>query len=164
MARTDNLTNFLTDIATAIRNKGGTSEQIQASDFDTAISNLPSGGGSSQFEEDFKTWIESNKTSSSSILPIPSNITSIGDYTFYDLSNLSLTSLSNEITSIGKYAFYGCDKLALTSLPDGITIINPHTFNSCYALALTSLPSGITSIGDGAFRFCQKITLTTLRI
>lgn len=43
MARTDTLGNFLTDVADAIREKGGTSELIQASDFDTAIENLPSG-------------------------------------------------------------------------------------------------------------------------
>lgn len=46
MARTDTLGNFLTDVADAIRAKGGTSETIAASDFDTAISNLPTGGSS----------------------------------------------------------------------------------------------------------------------
>lgn len=45
MARTNNLTNFLSDVADAIREKKGTSEAIQASDFDTEIANLPSGGG-----------------------------------------------------------------------------------------------------------------------
>ena len=45
MARTDTLGNFLTDVADAIRTKAGTSETIQASNFDTAISNIPSGGG-----------------------------------------------------------------------------------------------------------------------
>lgn len=44
MARTNNLTDFLTDVADAIREKKGTSETIQASDFDTEIENLPSGG------------------------------------------------------------------------------------------------------------------------
>ena len=44
MARTDTLGNFLTDVADAIRTKGGTSEPIQASSFDTAIENLPTGG------------------------------------------------------------------------------------------------------------------------
>jgi hypothetical protein len=47
MARTDNLTNFLTDVAEAIRTKSGTSEKLSASEFDTAITNLPSGGGGS---------------------------------------------------------------------------------------------------------------------
>ena len=45
MARTDSLGHFLTDVADAIRTKGGTSATIQASSFDTAIANLPSGGG-----------------------------------------------------------------------------------------------------------------------
>jgi len=46
MARIDTLGNFLTDVADAIRTKAGTSEPIQASSFDTAIANIPSGGGS----------------------------------------------------------------------------------------------------------------------
>lgn len=44
MARTDTLPHFLTDVADAIREKKGTQETIQASDFDTEIENLPSGG------------------------------------------------------------------------------------------------------------------------
>lgn len=40
MARTDNLTNFLTDVADAIRGKKGTTGIIQASNFDTEISNI----------------------------------------------------------------------------------------------------------------------------
>lgn len=51
MARIDNLTHFLTDIADAIRTKGGTSATIQASSFDTAIANLPSGGGTTEVGE-----------------------------------------------------------------------------------------------------------------
>lgn len=46
MARTDNLTNFLTDVADSIREKKGTSEPILASDFDTEIDSIQSGGGS----------------------------------------------------------------------------------------------------------------------
>lgn len=45
MARVDTLPHFLTDVADAIRTKKGTSETIKASDFDTEIENLPSGGG-----------------------------------------------------------------------------------------------------------------------
>lgn len=41
--RTDTLPHFLTDVADAIRAKAGTSGTIQASTFDTAIANIPSG-------------------------------------------------------------------------------------------------------------------------
>ena len=44
MARTNNLTNFLTDVAAAIKNKKGSQTDIPASQFDTEITNLPSGG------------------------------------------------------------------------------------------------------------------------
>lgn len=46
MARTDTLGNFLTDVADAIKNKKGDDTPILASEFDTEITNLPSGGSS----------------------------------------------------------------------------------------------------------------------
>ncbi len=51
MARTNTLGNFLTDVADAIRTKKGSSDTILASDFDTEIENLPSGGGVVEAEE-----------------------------------------------------------------------------------------------------------------
>lgn len=45
MARTDTLAHFLTDVASAIKTKKGSQTAIQASNFDTEIANLPSGGG-----------------------------------------------------------------------------------------------------------------------
>ena len=44
MARIDNLTNFLTDVASAIKTKKGSQTNIPASSFDTEILSLPSGG------------------------------------------------------------------------------------------------------------------------
>ena len=44
MARTNNLTDFLTDVATAIKTKKGSQTVIPASDFDTEILALPSQG------------------------------------------------------------------------------------------------------------------------
>ncbi len=46
MARTDTLPHFLTDVADAIREKKGSEDTIKASNFDTEIENLPSGGAS----------------------------------------------------------------------------------------------------------------------
>lgn len=52
MARTDTLGNFLTDVADAIRTKKGTNETILASDFDTEIENLPSGGATGLYRKE----------------------------------------------------------------------------------------------------------------
>ena len=45
MARTNSLTNFLTDVAAAIKEKKGSQTDIAAENFDTEIENLPTGGG-----------------------------------------------------------------------------------------------------------------------
>lgn len=49
MARTDNLSNFLTDVADAIRSKITDQSAISPKDFDTKILNIP--GGSTIYEE-----------------------------------------------------------------------------------------------------------------
>lgn len=51
MARTDNLTNFLTDVSTAIKTKKGDDTPIKASNFDTEIANLPTGSGGVDISE-----------------------------------------------------------------------------------------------------------------
>lgn len=48
MARTDSLSNFLTDVANAIREKKSTSDKIIASNFDIEIKSIESGGGISK--------------------------------------------------------------------------------------------------------------------
>ena len=43
MADTSNLSQFLTDVASAIKNKKGTTDKIPAANFDTEISNITTG-------------------------------------------------------------------------------------------------------------------------
>lgn len=50
MAKNDNLSDFMTDIADAIRAKKGTSEPINAQDFSTEIASIQTGGGGSSME------------------------------------------------------------------------------------------------------------------
>ena len=62
-------------------------------------------------------------------------VTTIGDYAFYDCSNLTSVTLGNSVTSIGNYAFFYCSNLA--------SIV---------------IPNSLTSIGKGAFDFCSNLT------
>lgn len=57
MARIDTLPHFLTDVADAIREKTGSSETIQASDFDTEIANIPSGSATITSVSELKTGL-----------------------------------------------------------------------------------------------------------
>jgi hypothetical protein len=99
---------------------------------------------------------------SGAITSIPSSVTRIGDYAFYNCTNLALTELPSGVTSIGSYAFHNCTNLALTELPSGVTSIGSYAFQGCIKLALTELPSGVTSIGSYAFYSCAKLALTAL--
>ena len=122
----------------------------------TITTGTSSGGGGS--DEDFKAFIERSTTNPT----LPSDLTTIGEYVFYQYTKLALTSLPSGITSIGANAFYNCTKLALTSLPDGLTSLDLYAFQNCSRLALTSLPDGLTSIGSYAFQNCSSLALTSL--
>lgn len=102
MARTNNLTNFLTDVADAIREKKGTEETIQASDFDTEIANLPSGADISEY---FNTTINSY-----------ANTGAIGG-AFYDIIQKKIPAITvgNNITSLNA-AFYNCSVEAIENI------------------------------------------------
>ena len=123
----------LTSLADAIRAKGGTSDTLTfPGGFVSAVEAIDAGGGGD--DGSFKAVIE--RTAVNPTIP-------------------------SDLTSIGKYAFYNCNKLALTSLPAGVTSISDYAFFNCVPLALTSLPAGVTSIGPSAFQNCKGIKKVT---
>lgn len=71
-------------------------------------------------------FLGSNQTSITSI-NIPSSVTTIEDYAFYQ-SKLTSIDLPASVTSIGNYAFYGCS--SLTSIT--IRATTPPTLDSSY--------------------------------
>lgn len=86
--------------------------------------------------------------------------TKIRDGMFSGLS-LSNIILPTELVSIGNFSFSGCENLSLNSLPAGVTSIGDYAFDSCYVLSLTSLPDGIDRIGSAAFNMCEGLTELT---
>ena len=192
MARTNTLGNFLTDVASAIRKKKGTTDTILASNFDTEIESIETGGGSTvtkgiiinEFDENgYATDVsvvgmtsipsyyfaaDNDNTNRNALnkyvknIQLPAGTTSIGIGAFQYCTNLALTELPAGITSIRVFTFYGCTNLALTELPSGVTSIETGAFNGCTNLALTELPSGITSMVNDAFNGCTNLALTEL--
>ena len=86
--------------------------------------------------------------------------TKIRDGMFSGLS-LSNIILPTELVSIGNFSFAGCVDLTLTSLPAGLTSIGDYAFDHCNNLAITSIPSGIDRIGSAAFSACTGLTELT---
>jgi hypothetical protein len=90
------------------------------------------------------------------------DVTSIGDYAFYDKSTLSSIIIPNSVTTIGDYAFYctwGSNLTGNLDLPEGLTSIGEDAFSGCSGFTGDLiLPAGLTSIGYGSFAFCSGFT------
>ena len=146
----------LTAVADSIREKGGTTGALAFPDgFVSAVQAIQAGGG--ETDSSLKDVIERTAVNPT----LPSDLTKIGDYAFYNCRNMNLTSLPDGVTSIGIKAFYNCWSMVLTSLPGGLTNILKDAFGGCSALALTSIPDGVTSIGEYAFGYCTGLSTIT---
>ena len=86
----------------------------------------------------------------------------LGDYVFYDCSDLTSLTLPSGLTEIGYGAFYGCSGLTSITLPSGVTSIGKYAFSVCSGLTSITLPSGVTKIGNDAFYGCSGLTNLTL--
>ena len=153
MARTDTLTNFLTDVAVAIKTKKGDNTAIPAANFDTEIANLPSGD-----DETLKGLIERNLTS----ITIPDSVTSIGRWAFSFCSSLTSVTIPNSVTSIRDNAFNSCAKLTSITIPNSVTSIGNSAFSSCSGLTSITIPDSVTSIEGSAFYYCTGLTSVTI--
>ena len=89
---------------------------------------------------------------------IGDDVTSIGDYAFYECSNLISITIPNSVTSIGKSAFAYCTGITEIEIPNNITSIGDYAFYECSGLMSITVPNSVTSIGKSAFAYCTGIT------
>ena len=69
---------------------------------------------------------------------IGENVTSIGDYAFYDCGGLTSFTIPDNVTSIGDYAFSGCSRFTSVTIPNSVTSIGESAFNTCSVVTLNS--------------------------
>ena len=190
MARIDNLTNFLSDVASAIREKKGTTDTILASNFDTEIASIESGVDINEYLSDTIT----KGTSSSggwlkTIIKLRSPLTVEGtsaEYMFYgcplnelpqlDTSNVkdmtsmfdgckNLTTIpqidTSNVTRMNQM-FYHCSNL--TTIPQiDTSMVNSMTYMFGYCSNLTTIPQiDTSSLGNMAYMFYNCTNLTTI--
>lgn len=85
-------------------------------------------------------------------------ITSIGNYAFCGLQNLTSVTLPEGVKRIGHYAFNGAFVLESIIMPTTVTSIGNSAFDYCYKLKSIYLPDGLKTIGDEAFKCCKTIS------
>ena len=67
-------------------------------------------------------------------LTIPSDITEIKNFAFYNCSSLTSVTIPDSVTSIGERAFYNCTSLTSVTIPDSVTSIGQYAFYNCSSL------------------------------
>lgn len=75
---------------------------------------------------------------------IPSNM-------FSGIYILSKISLPNNISTIGDYSFYNCTGLSTISIPESVRYIGEFAFHNCTGLTSIDLGIGVESIGRAVF-------------
>ena len=156
MAKTDNLSDFLTDVANSIRTKTQTSELINAQDFSDKILSIQSGSTLKNYLDAVNgdyLFTGYAGTSVDNIIQYSDteNITSTVGM-FYECKNLTSVPLldTGNITNMNTM-FYHCDKLTTIPLLNTSNVTNMSgMFSDCKIL--TSVPlldtSNVTNMDD----------------
>ncbi len=95
-------------------------------------------------------------------LVIKPGVTDIGQYAFYECSNLKTLSIPDSVTSIAESAFSYCSNLMTLSIPDSVTHIGKFAFEYCSSLSSVVIPDGVEKIYDAAFSHCDSLKKVTL--
>jgi hypothetical protein len=93
---------------------------------------------------------------------IPSSVTSIEEYAFYN-ANLESIKIPEAVTNIGKYAFDWCRELSNIELPNSLISIGQYAFAYCYGLSAVTIPESVTSIGYDAFQSCSNLKCVEIK-
>ena len=89
-------------------------------------------------------------------------VTSIGEWAFSSLLNLTNITIPNSVINIGNGAFSGCTNLTNITMPNSIKSIGETVFLKCQNLVNVTIPNSITSIGTWAFSSCKSLTNITI--
>ena len=93
---------------------------------------------------------------------IPSSVTSLGEYCFWDCTGLTSITIPSSVTSLGGSCFYGCTGLTSVTIPSSVTSLEYQCFSGCTSLTSITIPSSVTSLGDQCFSDCTGLTSITI--
>ena len=110
------------------------------------------------YSKDGKTLIQYAVGKSNTTFEIPSGVTTIDAYAFYNCTSLTSIVIPASVTSIGEGAFMYCSSLTSITIPASVTTIGSWAFKGCTSLTSITIPEGVTTIGSYAFEGCSGLT------
>lgn len=144
------LTDKLTAIADAIREKNGKTDGLTLDTMVSAIKGISGGGG----DDVSKSLVERTITEY-----VNDEVTELGDYSFCNCTKLTNISCAN-VTSIRNNVFEGCSGLVSAILPR-VTKTNNKVFSNCYALTEVVMPE-LKTVGSTFMQYCNALVSVTL--
>ena len=93
-----------------------------------------------------------------------SQLTTIGDYAFYNCLPLTSINIPDSVTTIEEGAFRGCSKLTTVTFSENsqLITIGEAAFQYCSSLTSIYIPDSITTIGPSAFSYCFNLKTITI--
>ena len=88
---------------------------------------------------------------------IPEGVITIGEFAFYQDTNLTKISFPGTLATIETNAFCGCTGLTEISWSEGLETISDAAFYECTKLKETVLPNSLKIIGKNAFYGCTSL-------
>ena len=158
------LTDKLTAIGNAIREKEGSTGLIPLSDMPSRIQALPTSSADDPVRQ--SVLAVANEPADVNYV-IPAGARKISQYMFYNHTNIKSVVYEDEslITSFGQQAFDGCSTLTSIKFPSGFTetVIPYACFQRCVKLSsIEGMPNCIKEIDPYSFAQCFDLQMTTL--
>lgn len=136
------------------RNEGG-ARSVKWELNDRGTCTISGVGDMAKYGYDETPWNSYSKEIKTGV--IKEGITNVGDFTFYQCSNLTLATLPESVTSIGFSAFCGCS-ISSINVPKGVTSLDNYAFADCKKLTSITIPHNVNSIGYSVFNNCTRLT------
>ena len=107
-------------------------------------------------------WYEYRYTTNIRYLQINKGVTSIGDYAFNCMDQVTSVTIPDSVTFIGDSAFRWCYSITSVYLPSSVTYIDDLAFCYCTNLRSINIPSSVKTIGISAFANCTSLKSATI--
>lgn len=88
---------------------------------------------------------------------ISSGIKEIGQYCFYECSNLKRVSVPNTVTTIEYVSFHNCVNIESIVIPGSCKKIELMAFSGCKKMKTATINEGLKYIGEHSFEGCESI-------